>query len=302
MKKIKSIVTGGAGFIGSNLVDRLVKEGHKVIVLDNFISGKKKNLSHHSKKNVTIINLDISSNKNLIKYFKGINFVFHLAGLAEIIPSFKNPKKYLINNTLGTLNVLEAAKKAKIKKFIYAASSSCYGVPKKIPTSESESVETNHPYAFTKFLGEKAVINYANLFRMPNISCRFFNVYGPRLNDKGQYGAVFSNFLTQKKKNKPLTIVGNGHQTRDFIHVDDLTSAFVKIIKSNFKNKIYNLGSGKETSINKIANIIGGKKIFIPNRPGEPNRSCANISKIKNDINWQPKISIKNGIRKLFKD
>jgi len=300
MKMIKSIVTGGAGFIGSNLVDRLVQEGHKVIVLDNFVSGKKRNLSHHSKQNVKIINLDITNNKNLNKYFKGVNYVFHLAGLAEIVPSIKNPRKYFINNTLGTLNILEAAKKVKIKKFIYAASSSCYGLPKKIPTLETEKIDTNHPYAFTKFLGEKIVINYANLFKMPNISCRFFNVYGPRLNMNGQYGAVFSNFLKQKKNKKPLTVVGNGKQTRDFIHVDDLTNAFVKLSRSSLKNKIYNLGSGKETSINQIAYIIGGKKIFIPRRPGDPNRSCANIFKIKKDINWKPEISIKEGIQRLF--
>ena len=300
MRKIKSIVTGGAGFIGSNLVDRLVQEGHKVIVIDNFVSCKKSNLSHHKKKNVKIIKLDISNNKNLDKYFKGVKYVFHLAGLAEIVPSINNPRKYFINNTLGTLNVLEAAKKMRVKKFIYAASSSCYGSPKKIPTSETEKIETQHPYAFTKFLGEEAVIKYAKFFKMPNISCRFFNVYGPRLNTTSQYGAVFSNFLNQNKKKKPLTIVGNGKQTRDFIHVDDLTNAFAKLIKSKFKNKIYNLGSGKETSINKIADIIGGKKTFIPKRPGDLNRSCANISKIKNDINWKPRISINEGIRRLF--
>ena len=300
MKIIKSIVTGGAGFIGSNLVDRLVKEGHKVIVLDNFVSGKKKNLSHHSKNNVKIIRLDISNNQKIDKYFKGVKYVFHLAGLAEIVPSIKNPKKYFINNVLGTLNVLEAAKKMRVKKFIYAASSSCYGSPKKIPTSETERIDTKHPYAFTKFLGEEAVINYAKFFKMPNISCRFFNVYGPRLSTTGQYGAVFSNFLTQKKKKRSLTIVGNGKQTRDFIHVEDLTSAFIKLARSNLKNKIYNLGSGKETSINKIADIIGGKKIFIPKRPGDPNRSCANISKIKKDITWKPRISIIEGIKRLF--
>ena len=302
MKKFKSIVTGGAGFIGSNLVDRLVEEGHKVIVIDNFVSGKKDNLSHHSKKNVKIIKSDISNNRKLYKHFKGVNYVFHLAGLAEIVPSIENTRKYFMNNTLGTLNILEAAKQVKIKKFIYAASSSCYGTPKKIPTRETDKIDTKHPYAFTKFLGEEAVIKYANFFRMPNISCRFFNVYGPRLNRTSQYGAVFSNFLTQKKRHKPLTIVGNGRQTRDFIHVDDLTNAFVILAKSNLKNKIYNLGSGKETSINKIASTIGGKKIFISKRPGDPNRSCANISKIKKDIRWQPKISINEGIMRLFKD
>ena len=134
--KNKIIVTGGAGFVGSNLVDRLINIGHRVIVLDNFVSGKRSNLSHHKKKDLKVIKLDISSNKNLYKYFEGVDYVFHLAGLAEIIPSIKNPKKYFINNVVGTLNVLEAAKKTNIKKLIYAASSSCYGTPNKFPTSE----------------------------------------------------------------------------------------------------------------------------------------------------------------------
>lgn len=301
MSKTKSLVTGGAGFIGSNLVDSLVKEGHEVIVIDNFISGRKSNLSQHKKKDVKIVKFDITKNKNLDKYFKKVDYVFHLAGLAEILPSLKNPKKYFINNTLGTLNVLEAAKKHKIKKFIYAASSSCYGNPKNIPTKETDKIDTKHPYAFTKFLGEESVIRYAHFFKMPNISCRFFNVYGPRLNTKGQYGAVFGNFLKQKKNKKPLSIVGNGKQTRDFIYVDDLTNAFLKLAKSKIKNEIYNLGSGKETSINQIANLIGGSKIFISKR-NEPNRSCANISKIKKDINWKPQISINEGIKRLFKN
>ena len=296
----KSIVTGGAGFIGSNLVDRLVKERHKVIVLDNFVSGKKKNLSHHKGNNVKIINLDISKNKNLQKYFNKVDYVFHLAGLAEIIPSIKNPKKYFINNVLGTLNVLEASKNIKIKKFIYAASSSCYGNPKNFPTSENERIETKHPYALTKYLGEELVKNYASIFNMPNISFRFFNVYGPRLNTSGQYSAVFGKFLSQKINKKPLTIVGDGRQTRDFIYVEDLIDAFIKISKSKLVNKIYNLGSGKETSINKIAKLFGGKKVFIAKRLDEPKRSLAEISKIKKDISWKPKTTIEEGIKKLI--
>ena len=302
MKLSKSIITGGAGFIGSNLTDHLVRIGHKVIILDNFVSGKKSNLSHHKRKNVKIFKTDISKSKNLDRYFKGADYVFHLAGLAEIIPSIKNPKKYFVNNVLGTVNVLEAAKKVNIKKFIYAASSSCYGTPKKIPTSEKEKIDLKHPYALTKFMGEELVMKYASLFRMPNISFRFFNVYGPRLNTSGQYSAVMGNFLSQTKNKKPLTIVGNGKQTRDFIHVDDLANAFIKIIKSKLIKKIYNLGSGKRTSINTIAKIFGGKRKFIPLRPGEPKNSLANISKLKKDINWKPKISIEKGIEKLLQN
>ena len=302
MKGLRSVVTGGAGFIGSNLVDHLVRVGHKVIVLDNFVSGKKSNLTHHKKKDVKIKRIDISKEKNLEKYFNRVDYVFHLAGLAEIIPSIKNPKKYFNVNVLGTLKVLEAAKKAKVKKLIYAASSSCYGSPKNFPTSEKEKIDIKHPYGLTKFLGEQLVIKYATNFEMPNISFRFFNVYGPRLNMSGQYSAVFGNFLKQKRSNKPLTIVGSGKQTRDFIHVEDLINAFIKVIKSRLVNKIYNLGSGKEVSINKIASLFGGKKTFIPKRLREPKRSLANISKIKKDINWKPKISIQEGIKRLLND
>ena len=300
MKGSRSVVTGGAGFIGSNLVDHLVRIDHKVIVLDNFVSGKKANLAHHKKKDVKIIRVDISKSKNLDKYFKKVDYVFHLAGLAEIIPSIKNPKKYFNTNVLGTLKVVEAAKRAGVKKLIYAASSSCYGSPKNLPTSEKEKIDVKHPYGLTKFLGEQLVLKYATNFNMPNISFRFFNVYGPRLNMSGQYSAVFGNFLKQKKNNKPLTIVGDGKQTRDFIHVDDLTNAFIKVAKSRLVNKIYNLGSGKEISINKIANLFGGKKTFIPKRPREPKRSLANISKIKKDINWKPTITIQEGIKRLL--
>tara|TARA_Y100000591_G_scaffold99262_1_gene84296 strand:+ start:56 stop:961 length:906 start_codon:yes stop_codon:yes gene_type:complete len=300
MKK-RSIITGGAGFIGSNLTDHLVRIGHKVIVLDNFVSGKKKNLSHIRKQEVKIIKIDISKSKNLDKYFKGAHYVFHLAALAQIIPSIKNPKKYFKNNVIGTLRVVEAAKRAKIKKFVYAASSSCYGTPKKLPTSEKDKIDLKNPYAATKFIGEEIVMRYALMFKMPNISLRFFNVYGPRLNISGQYSAVIGNFLSQKKNNKALTIVGDGTQTRDFIHVDDLINACVKVIKSKKINKIYNLGSGKKTSINTIAKIFSGKKKFIANRLGEAKNSLADISKIKKDTKWKPAISIEEGIKRLLK-
>jgi UDP-glucose 4-epimerase len=296
----KSVVTGGAGFIGSNLIDHLIKAGHKVIVLDNFVSGKRSNISHHKKKHVQTVKIDISKNTSLDKYFSGADYVFHLAGLAEIIPSIKNPKKYFFNNVLGTLNVVEAAKKAKVKKLIYAASSSCYGKPKIFPTSEKSKIDLKHPYALTKYMGEELIMKYASLFSMPNISFRFFNVYGPRLNTSSQYSAVMGTFLLQKRNNKPLTIVGDGKQTRDFIHVDDLINAFLKVAKSKSVNKIYNLGSGKRISINTVAKIFGGKKKYIPKRPGEPKHSLADISKIKKEINWKPKISIEEGIKKLL--
>ena len=297
---MKAIVTGGAGFIGSNLVDKLVKEGHDVIVIDNLSTGQIKNLDI-SKSKIEFINIDLSnSTSELHKIFKNVDWVFHLAGLADIVPSIKEPKKYFNSNVLGTLNTLEASRKNNIKSFVYAASASCYGIPRKYPTSESSEIDIQYPYALTKYLGENLVMHYGNIYKMPSTSLRFFNVYGPRSRTTGAYGAVFGVFLAQKLSNKPLTIVGDGKQTRDFIHVYDLVEAILKVAKKSPQNEIYNLGSSKETTVNKIAELIGGEKIFIPKRPGEPDRSCADISKIKKDIGWEPKINIDDGIKTLL--
>ena len=280
---MKSIVTGGAGFIGSNLVDKLVSLGHKVIVIDNLSSGKLNNLKKVKNK-IRFVKADISKfdQKKLNKLFRKVNYVFHLAGLADIVPSITNPEKYFQANVQGTLNVLTASKLAKVKKFVYAASASCYGIPKKYPTDEKSTINLKYPYALTKNLGEKLVLHWADVYKMPNISLRFFNVYGPRSRTSGAYGAVFGVFLAQKLAKKPLTIVGNGEQTRDFIHVFDVVEAITKIIKVKKANgEIYNLGSGKETKVNYIASLISDYKINIPKRPGEPDRSKANISKLK---------------------
>ena len=294
---MKSLITGGAGFIGSNLADQLVKIGHKVIVLDNFSTGRKLNLSHHNKKNVKIVKVDISENKKLDKYFKGVNYVFHLAGIADIVPSIENPHKYFKSNVIGTIKVVQAAKKAKVKKFIYAASASCYGIPNKFPTNENEKIKTMYPYSFSKWQAEETVMHWVKIYNFPAISLRFFNAYGPRSRTSGAYGAVFGVFLAQKLANKPLTVVGNGKQTRDFIHVYDLVRAIIKAALSKKVGKIYNVAAGKEVTVNKIAKLIGGKKIYIPKRPGEPDRSLADISKIKRDLKWEPKITIEEGIR-----
>ena len=299
---MKSLVTGGAGFIGSNLVDLLVSKGHKVIVLDNFSTGRKLNLLHHTKNNVKIVNVDISTTKKLDKYFKGIDYVFHMAGLADIVPSIENPERYFKSNVMGTFNILQASKRAKIKKFIYAASASCYGFPKKFPTSENSEIKPMYPYAFTKWQGEELVMHWFKIYNFPAISLRFFNCYGPRSRTSGTYGAVFGVFLAQKLKKKPLTIVGDGEQTRDFVHVKDLVQAVFKAAISKKIGKIYNVGGAKEIKVNKIAKLIGGKKIHIPKRPGEPDRSLANIGYIKKDLKWGPKIKIEDGVKDLLKN
>ena len=296
---MKILVTGGAGFIGSNLVDALVKEKHKVIVIDNLATGKIKNLKKIKHK-FKFIKADINKlNEIHQQSFNKVDCVFHLAGLADIVPSIVDPEKYFETNVNGTLKVLELSKKYHIKKFIYAASASCYGIPKKYPTNEIDEIDLQYPYALTKKIGEDLVLKWAQIYKMNNSSMRFFNVYGPRSRTSGAYGAVFGVFLAQKLKKKPLTIVGDGKQTRDFIHVSDLVIALIKAIKKSKKGEIYNLGSGKEISVNKIAKLIGGRKIFIPRRPGEPLRSLASIKKAKKTFNWQPKISIEKGVNML---
>lgn len=298
--KKKSLVTGGAGFIGSNLVDELVRLKHHVTVLDNFSTGKKNNLKHHSKKNVKIINIDISKNLKIEKYIKNIDYVYHLAALADIVPSIKYPEKYFKSNVIGTFNILNASFKNKVKKFIYAASASCYGIPKNFPTSEKNKIQIEYPYAFTKWQGEELVMHWAKIYKFPAVSLRFFNIYGPRSRTSGAYGAVFGVFLKQKLSKYPLTIVGDGRQTRDFLHVKDLIKAILLATKSK-SGKIYNVGSGKEVQVNKIARLVGGSKINISKRPGEPDRSLADISKIKKELGWTPKINIEEGVQTLLK-
>ena len=255
------------------------------------------------KKKINFYEKDISDIEQLDDIiFEDVDYIFHLAGLADIVPSIENPEKYFKSNVLGTLNVLQKSKKHKIKKFIYAASASCYGIPRKFPITEKSEIITEYPYALTKNLGEQMVMHWAKVYKIPYISLRFFNAYGQRSRTTGAYGAMFGVFLAQKLNKLPLTIVGDGSQTRDFIHVNDLVDAVVKAAEHPIKNEIFNVASGVETSVNTIADIIGGKKILIPKRPGEPDRSLADISKIKKLIGWKPLISINEGVKMLLKD
>lgn len=301
MKKIKSIVTGGAGFIGSHLVDLLIKNNHEVTVLDNFSTGRLENLEHLNN-NIKIVECDISKKGSWVENFKDIEYVFHIAALADIVPSITNPNGYFNSNVVGTLNVLEASKLSKIKKFIYAASSSCYGIPEKYPTSESSNILPQYPYALTKRLGEELVLHWSKIYDIPSISCRFFNVYGTRSRTSGTYGAVFGVFLAQKLANKPFTVVGDGNQTRDFTYVTDVVEALFSCSKSDKTGEIYNIGSGKTVSINYLVSLLGGEKVFIPKRPGEPDCTFADISKIKDHLHWKPRISIEEGVKLILEN
>lgn len=295
----KILITGGAGFIGSHLVEVLVKKKKNVVVLDNLSTGRIENIRPFLK-NIKFIKCDISKKGKWEKEIKGKCYVFHLAALADIVPSMQNPKKYFNSNVNGTLNLLEACRNAKVLKFLYSASSSCYGITKKHPTKENEKINPMYPYALTKKLGEDLIIHWSKVYKIPYISLRLFNVYGTRSRTSGTYGAMFGVFLAQKIAGKPFTVVGSGNQTRDFTYVSDIIKAFLTASKSNIKNEIFNVGSGQTISVNKIVQILKGKKIFIKKRPGEPDCTFANISKIKKKLSWSPKIKIELGIKKLL--
>lgn len=298
---LRSLVTGGAGFIGSHLVDRLVELNHNVTVLDNLSTGRKSNLNKSIDK-ISFINEDLNSNLEKLINFDNIDFIFHLAALADIVPSIQEPDKYFKANVQGTFNLLNVIKSKEIKKFIYAASSSCYGIPPSFPTNEEAPIIPEYPYALTKNLGEQLVQHWANVFNLPSISLRFFNVYGLRSRTSGTYGAVFGVFLSQKLAKKPFTVVGDGTQTRDFTHVSDVVNAITETAFSEKKNKIYNVGSENTISVNKIVDLLGGSKVFIPKRPGEPQTTFADITKIKKDIGWKPLINIENGVCELIEN
>ncbi len=295
------LVTGGSGFIGSNLVDLLLKKNFHVICIDNLSTGNKENIKHlKTNKNFFFVKADINNIKKIDKYFKNVLYVFHLAALADIVPSIQNPTNYFESNVKGTLNICKLCVKYKVKKILYSASSSCYGIPNKYPTKENEKISPQYPYALTKKMGEDIIIHWANVYKLNYISLRLFNVYGLRSRTSGTYGAVFGVFLRQKISNKPLTVVGDGEQTRDFTYVSDICSAFFMSAISSVNNEVFNVGSGNHYSINKIVSLLNSKKIHIPKRPGEPDCTFADISKIKKSIGWKPVIKLEEGIKLLL--
>mgnify|MGYP001498173309 CR=1 FL=1 len=296
---MRSIVTGGAGFIGSHLSEALINEGHEVIILDNFSTGRKENIKH-IKNEVTIIDCDLSIKGKWVKEFKKVDWVFHLAALADIVPSIQKPEEYFNSNVTATLNVVEASKNYSVKRFIYSASSSCYGIPKEYPTKETAKIDCQYPYALTKRLGEEIVLHWARLYNLPALSLRFFNVYGTRSRTSGTYGAVFGVFLAQKLAQKPFTIVGDGNQTRDFTYVSDIVDALLVSMQSSITGEIFNVGSGKTISVNHLAELLKGEKTYIPKRPGEPDTTFADIKKIKKYLKWKPKVGIEEGVKEII--
>lgn len=298
------VVTGGAGFVGSHLVDRLLSEGRAVRVVDNFWTGRRANLAQHGDQaRLELIEGDVADTGLMQSVCAGADRVFHLAARADIVPSIQQPVEYFRSNVDGTFAVLEAARAHKIRRLVYVASSSCYGIPAHYPTPEDAPADPRYPYALTKYLGEQLVMHWAQVYGLPALSLRFFNVYGPRARTSGTYGAVFGVFLAQLLADKPLTIVGDGSQTRDFTFVSDAVDSLVTAANSERVGEIYNVGTAKPVSVNRLVELLGAKKtVNIPKRPGEPDCTMADVTKIRKNLHWEAKVSIEDGVRIMLEN
>ena len=295
------LVTGGLGFIGSHLVETLLDSGHHVLVLDNESTGRKENLSPHlDNPHLQIIIEDIANLDKIKPHFENIDWVFHLAALADIVPSVQRPLEYHHANVDGTISVLEAARSTGVKRFLYAASSSCYGIPDVYPTPETAEIRPQYPYALTKNLAEQYVMHWGKIYGLSVVALRLFNVYGPRSRTSGTYGAVFGVFLAQKLAGKPLTVVGDGTQTRDFTFVTDVARAFIAAAESELRDTVMNVGSGHTYSVNRLIELLGGETVYIPKRPGEPDCTFADTRKIHSLMNWQPQVSFDEGVKLMI--
>jgi UDP-glucose 4-epimerase len=295
---MKVVVTGGAGFIGSHLVDQLLAKSYEVIIVDNFSTGSLNNVKE-SFNEITIINHDIRF--PLPNYiFNDCSIVFHLAALADIIPSIERPIDYMSTNVQGTVNVLEAARESRVKRLVYVASSTCYGVASNFPTTENDKILPTFPYALSKYLGEQIFFHWLSLYGLKGLSLRLFNVYGPRARTSGNYGAVMGVFLAQKIANKPFTVVGDGNQVRDFTYVSDVVRALIFAGESKISGEAINIGTQNPQSINRLVELLGGTIEFIPKRPGEPDRTDADITKAKKLLAWEPKISFEEGVSNVL--
>lgn len=294
---LRCLVTGGAGFIGSHLVERLLGDGHSVTVVDNFATGREENLHGASNRGELHIEaFDVQDVQRMQQVMKGIDWVFHLAGLADIVPSIQRPLDYHSANVDGTASAVEAARQGGVKRFIYVASSTCYGLPEVFPTPESAPIRPMFPYALSKYMGEEIVLNWHRIYGLPAVSLRLFNVFGPRSRTTGTYGAVFGVFLAQKLAGKPFTVVGDGRQTRDFTFVTDVVDVMVRAAQSHVVGETFNVGSGGTYSINSLVQRLGGEIAYVPRRPGEPDCTFADITKVRQILLWEPRVRFAQGI------
>jgi UDP-glucose 4-epimerase len=284
------------------VVDALVERGFSVRAIDNLAGGRVENLAQHrDNPDVVLEERDIRSFRPDSALFRGARCVFHFAGVGDIVPSIEQPLEYLSTNVQGTAHMLECARHAGVKKFVYAASSSCYGLAS-VPTREDHQIDPRYPYALSKYQGEQAALHWHLVYGLPVNSIRIFNAYGTRSRTSGAYGAVFGVFLRQKLAGKPYTVVGDGTQRRDFLYVTDVASAFLAAAETSRVGRVYNLGAGKPQSVNRLVELLGGQEIHIPKRPGEPDCTWADISKISSELDWRPRVSFEEGVAKILRD
>jgi UDP-glucose 4-epimerase len=297
---MRGLVTGGAGFIGSHVVDRLVAEEWDVTVVDNLATGRLANLDHLDPDAIEIVEVDICDVESMTAAARSADVVFHLAALADIVPSIERPLDYHRANVDGTASVLEAARHGGVGKLVYAASSSCYGIPDVYPTPESAPARPEYPYALTKWIGEQQVLHWGKVYDLPVVSLRMFNVYGPRSRTTGAYGAVFGVFLAQKLAGEPLTVVGDGTQARDFVHVTDVARAFVEAARSDLDGVVLNVGTGMPQTINHLVELIGGDVTNVPHRPGEPALTHADVRQIRELLGWGAQVGFEEGVAAML--
>ena len=295
-----AVVTGGAGFIGSHMVDLLLERDWRVRVIDNLAGGRLQNLAQHkSNADLLVEERDIRSYAPEDPLFAGVSRVFHFAGIGDIVPSIERPIEYLSVNVQGTVQMLECARHAGVLKFVYAASSSCYGLAE-VPTREDHPIAPQYPYALSKYQGEQATLHWHQVYKLPVNSVRIFNAYGTRSRTSGAYGAVFGVFLRQKLAGKPFTVVGDGTQCRDFLYVTDVANAFYAAGDTTLSGRIWNLGAGNPQSVNRLIELLGGERIHIPKRPGEPDCTWADIGRITQELSWRPQVRFEDGVKKML--
>jgi UDP-glucose 4-epimerase len=296
----KAVVTGGAGFIGSHMVDRLLAEGFRVHVIDSLVGGRLQNLETHSNEpRLTVDERDVRSLAPNDSACADGRYVFHFAGIGDIVPSIERPIDYMSTNVLGTVHVLEAARHAGAQKFVYAASSSCYGLAP-VPTTEAASITPEYPYALSKYQGEQAAFHWGKIYKLPVNSIRIFNAYGTRFRTSGAYGSVFGVFLAQKANGKPFTRVGDGTQRRDWVFVTDIARAFYAAAITHKSQEIFNVGTGNPQTVNRLIELLGGEIVQLPKRPGEPDCTWADITKISRELGWSPKIPLEEGVKTML--
>jgi UDP-glucose 4-epimerase len=294
-----AVITGGAGFIGSHMVDLLIERGYEVRVIDNLTGGHSKNLDHlsdHPK--LSCHWQDIRALEADSEIFKNARFVFHFAGIGDIVPSIERPVDYMDVNVQGTVRVLECARAAGVKKLVYASSSSCYGLAA-TPTDEQHPISPQYPYALSKYLGEQTAFHWHRVYGLPVNAICIFNAYGPRVRTTGSYGAVFGVFFKQKLAGQPFTVVGDGTQSRDFVYVTDVARAFLAAAETDVAGERFNVGTANPQPVNKLVEILGGDVVYVPKRPGEPDCTFADIGKIRRLLGWEPIVGFEDGVRRM---